>query len=136
MRVEVFLPETSVEGFVLRVFGRLARAREVNLHAALVRPFVERLRNELAAILCLDIARKRTMMMRKPSHRSVNVLATQRAVDFNRQAFPRVVNVIGRRGCVGAADVVSKERIRPFTALNDKGHRSRRNSADITRTGL
>ncbi len=90
MRVEAFLPEASVEGFVLRIVGRLTRTREVNLHAILVRPFVERLRNEFAAIVYLDIAGKRTMMC-KPSQRGDNVLTTQRAIDFNRQAFPRVV---------------------------------------------
>ncbi len=30
-------------------------------------------------------------MMRKPSQRGDNVLATQRAVDFNRQTFQRIV---------------------------------------------
>ncbi|VWD65382.1 hypothetical protein BLA50215_07989 [Burkholderia lata] len=30
-------------------------------------------------------------MLRKPGQRGDNVLATQRAVDFNRQAFSRVV---------------------------------------------
>jgi len=74
--VEAFLPKTSVEGFILRIVGRLARAREVNLHAIFVRPFVERLRNELAAVVCLDIAGKRTML-REPSQRGDNVLATQ-----------------------------------------------------------
>jgi hypothetical protein len=56
----------------------------------LVRPFVERLRNEFAAIVCLDIAGKQTML-RSPGQCSNNVLATQRALDFNLQAFSRVV---------------------------------------------
>ncbi|WP_411374064.1 hypothetical protein [Burkholderia pseudomallei] len=30
-------------------------------------------------------------MMRKPSQRGENVFATQRTIDFDRQAFPRVV---------------------------------------------
>lgn len=50
-RVEAFLAKASVEGFILHVGGRLAWTRDVNFHAILVRPFVERLRNEFAAIL-------------------------------------------------------------------------------------
>lgn len=50
MDIEALLQETPVEAFHLGVVRRLARAAEIELDAVFVRPFVQRPRNEFAAI--------------------------------------------------------------------------------------
>jgi hypothetical protein len=105
MHGEVLFPEASVEGFVLRVADWFVGTREADLHTILVRSFVERRRNELMLTVCLDMARKRTMLC-KPAQRGDNVLAKQCPIGFTHQAFSRVVV----RNCELAQALIVKQR--------------------------
>jgi hypothetical protein len=77
---QAFLPQPSIEGFDMRIVGRLARARECQLSALLIRPAVEHLGNELWRIADLNTLRTATLPLYLAQH-SDDIFATQALID-------------------------------------------------------
>jgi hypothetical protein len=118
--VEALVAQATVERFDEGIVGRLAGPGEVERDAILVGPAVERLRDELGAIIHPD-ALGRTAGGRDPRHSVDNLLALDALVDIDRQRLAGVgidtVNARRRRPSNNAPRRAGAKRRRPPTGL-------------------
>lgn len=82
------LAESPIEGLILGIVRRLAGAAETNLHSVFVGPLVHSLRDELAAVICLDDARLTTLLAFSRQCRH-HVATLQVLPNIDGQAHPR-----------------------------------------------
>lgn len=86
MGIEAFVPESPVERFDEGIICWLAGAREVQLHAVFIGPAIQRLRDELGAIVHPN-GTGRSAYGRYPCHRFDNLLALDPLGNVDRQCF-------------------------------------------------
>ena len=84
--VQALVAKATVERFYERIVGWFARSAEIQRHAVLVRPAVERLRDELWPIVHAN-GLGRAADRRDPCHRLDHLLALDPLVDVDRQRF-------------------------------------------------
>src|SRR5689334_3276017 len=82
MLIQAFLSQPPIKGLDRGMVGRRAKSTECQLDAAAVRPFVERLRDELRAIVDLQDLRKRMGLRQALQNRHYSP-ARQRRIDLN-----------------------------------------------------
>jgi hypothetical protein len=86
MGVQTFVPEPPVEAFDEGVIGRLARPGEVQDHAILVGPTIERLGDALRTIVDTDGPR-RAADRGSPGHRLDDLLPSNALININGQGL-------------------------------------------------
>lgn len=88
MRVEALRPEGPVKGFHVRVVGRLAGPREVDLHTVLIRPQIHDLAREFCPIIAEQHLRYSSNLP-NPIQNTHHVFAFQALSRLDGYAFSR-----------------------------------------------
>ncbi len=89
MGVEALVPEAAVERLDEGIVGRLAGATEVQDHAVLVGPSIERVGDELRAVVDVDALGRASVGDDGIEH-GHDLRALDPLVDLDRQSFARI----------------------------------------------
>jgi len=89
--VQAPVPEAAIKRLDEGVVRRFAGPGEVRCHLAIIRPPVQRLGDELPAIVHFDKLRHPAVLLLQPLHHGHHLLPLDALIDLNGQALPAVV---------------------------------------------